>query len=118
TITLRAARTHAPAGDTVTFTVQDTGIGMTDEQMGRLFQAFSQAEASTASKYGGTGLGLAISKMFCEMMGGSVTVRSTPGAGTAFTVHLPAEVRERPADGDVAPAPAVARTGASAGTVL
>ena len=118
TITLRAARTHAPAGDTVTFTVQDTGIGMTDEQMGRLFQAFSQAEASTASKYGGTGLGLAISKMFCEMMGGSVAVRSTPGAGTAFTVQLPAEVRERPGDGDVAPAPVVARPGASAGTVL
>ncbi len=67
---------------------------MTAEQLDRLFQAFAQAEASTASRYGGTGLGLAISKMFCEMMGGDITVTSTPGEGTAFTVRLPTEVRE------------------------
>ena len=69
--------------------VRDTGIGMTEEQMGRLFQAFSQAEASTAARYGGTGLGLAISRRFCRMMGGDVDVRSVPGEGTAFTVRLP-----------------------------
>lgn len=76
------------------FAVKDTGIGMNEEQLGRLFQAFSQAEVTTAAKYGGTGLGLAISKRFCEMMGGSVSVESAPGEGTTFTVRLP--VRESP----------------------
>jgi PAS domain S-box-containing protein len=69
--------------------VRDSGIGMTEEQMGRLFEAFSQAESSTAAKYGGTGLGLAISRRFCRMMGGDVDVESVPGEGTAFTVRLP-----------------------------
>ena len=90
TIKLRAGRD----GNHIAFTVADTGIGMTPEQVGRLFQAFSQAEASTSSKYGGTGLGLAISKLFCEMMGGAITVASTPGRGTEFTVRLPVEVRD------------------------
>ena len=76
--------------DRVTFVVKDTGIGMTAEQMGRLFQAFSQAEASTASRYGGTGLGLAITKRFSELMGGDVTVESVPGVGSTFTLTLPA----------------------------
>jgi CheY-like chemotaxis protein/anti-sigma regulatory factor (Ser/Thr protein kinase) len=71
------------------FQVRDTGIGMTPEQMGRLFQAFAQADASTSSKYGGTGLGLAISRRFCQMMGGDVTVDSAPGRGSTFTVRLP-----------------------------
>jgi signal transduction histidine kinase len=74
----------------VEFVVKDTGIGMTEEQMGRLFQAFTQAEASTASRYGGTGLGLAITKRFSELMGGGVTVDSAPGAGSTFTLTLPA----------------------------
>src|SRR5688572_22274662 len=56
-----------------------TGIGMTEEQLGRLFEAFSQAEASTRSRYGGTGLGLAISRHFCRLMGGDLTVESTYG---------------------------------------
>ncbi len=77
-------------GDELVFRVRDTGIGMSAEQLGRLFEAFSQAEASTASKYGGTGLGLAISRRFCRMMGGDVTVESTPGQGSTFTVRLPA----------------------------
>jgi len=94
TITLAAARERWAGGDQVTFSVVDTGIGMTEEQVGRLFQAFSQAEASTASRYGGTGLGLAISKRFAEMMGGDITVASTPGRGTTFTVRLPAVVAE------------------------
>ena len=78
-------------GDTgwVEIAVSDSGIGMTEEQLGRLFQAFTQAEASTATKYGGTGLGLAISRRFCRMMGGDVEVASVPGEGTAFTVRLP-----------------------------
>ena len=89
TITLRASGEEGA----LCFRVSDTGIGMTEEQLSRLFQAFSQAEAATASKYGGTGLGLAISRMFCEMMGGTITVASTPGVGTTFTVRLPREVR-------------------------
>ena len=74
--------------DWVTIAVADTGIGMTPEQMGKLFQEFSQASASTASKYGGTGLGLAISKRFCQMMGGDITVESEPGRGSTFTITL------------------------------
>jgi PAS domain S-box-containing protein len=115
TITLTASRTGAPGDAMVVFTVADTGIGMSDEQLGRLFQAFSQAEASTAARYGGTGLGLAISKMFCEMMGGEITVGSTPGAGTTFTVRIPAQVR--PAD-DAGAAGAPEPDGPARGTVL
>ncbi len=99
TITLSARR----AAGEIVFAVRDTGIGMTEEQLGRLFEAFAQAEATTAAKYGGTGLGLAISKKFCEMMGGSVAVESAPGVGTTFTVRLP-----------VVPRPIVAAGAASA----
>ncbi len=73
--------------------VTDRGIGMTEEQLGRLFQAFSQAEASTTKKYGGTGLGLVISRHFCRMMGGDIDVASVHGEGTTFTVRLPVDVR-------------------------
>jgi signal transduction histidine kinase len=74
------------------FDVTDTGIGMTEEQMGRLFQEFSQADVSTARRYGGTGLGLALSRRLCRMMGGEVTVTSEPGRGSTFTARLPREV--------------------------
>ncbi|UCF39865.1 MAG: GAF domain-containing protein [Gemmatimonadota bacterium] len=84
-------------GELIALSVSDTGIGMTEEQMDRLFEAFSQAEASTTSKYGGTGLGLAITRRFCEMMGGDVAVQSAPGEGTTFTVRLPAAVAPSPA---------------------
>jgi signal transduction histidine kinase len=77
----------------VSFRVTDTGIGMTPEQLGKLFQAFTQADASTSKKYGGTGLGLALSKKFCQMMGGELTVTSAYGKGSTFTVKLPEEVR-------------------------
>jgi signal transduction histidine kinase len=78
----------------VSFVVSNTGIGMTDEQLGRLFEAFSQAEESTRSRYGGTGLGLAISRHFCRLMGGDLTVTSVYGQGSTFTVRLPAVVSE------------------------
>lgn len=75
--------------DEVLFRVRDTGIGMTPEQLGRLFQAFTQADSSTSRKYGGTGLGLVISERFCQMMGGHIGVESEYGKGTTFTVRLP-----------------------------
>ncbi len=78
----------------ITFRVSDSGIGMTPEQVGKLFQAFEQADNSTSKKYGGTGLGLAISRKFCQMMGGDITVTSEAGKGSVFTVTLPSIVVE------------------------
>jgi signal transduction histidine kinase len=92
TIRLDVNRTTPP--EQMVFRVSDTGIGMTPEQLGKLFQAFSQADASTSKKYGGTGLGLAISKKFCQTMGGDLTVRSELGRGSTFTVTLPVTVAD------------------------
>jgi adenylate cyclase len=89
TITVDARQEQANGGDWVTIAVADTGIGMTVEQMGNLFQEFSQASSTTSSKYGGTGLGLAISRRFCQMMGGDITVESEPGRGSTFKIRLP-----------------------------
>ena len=84
----------AGGGGLLTFAIADTGIGMTEEQLGRLFEAFSQAEASTRSRYGGTGLGLAISRHFCRLMGGDLTVQSAYREGSTFTVRLPIAVSD------------------------
>ena len=100
TITIDASQGQQNGRDWITLAVADTGIGMTAEQMGKLFQEFSQASSATASKYGGTGLGLAISKRFCQMMGGDITVESEPGSGSTFTICLPSIV-ETPKEGVV-----------------
>jgi hypothetical protein len=93
-ITVAVDKQHHNGSGSVSFTVSDTGIGMTPEQRDNLFQYFAQADPSTTRKYGGTGLGLAISQRFCQMMGGDITVTSQVGAGSAFTIRLPAETPE------------------------
>ena len=94
--------------------MSDTGIGMTPEQQAKLFEAFTQADASTTRSYGGTGLGLAISRSFCRQLGGDITLESHTGKGTTFTVRLPAVTRDMPAEASQAPAnmPAPASGGA------
>jgi len=92
TIALTVAREVVEGRDWMVFAVGDTGIGMTPEQVSRLFEAFSQADAATTRRYGGTGLGLALSRRLCRMMGGDVTVESVAGRGSTFTIRLPAEV--------------------------
>ncbi len=89
TVSLNLSRSSDDRGERMTFRIADTGVGMTDEQLGRLFQAFTQAHASTTRKCGGTGLGLTITRRFCEMMGGSITVSSGTGKGSEFTVRHP-----------------------------
>jgi len=78
--------------DWISFEIVDSGIGMTTEQIGKLFDEFTQANISTQRKYGGTGLGLSISRRFCRMMGGDISVESEQGKGSVFTIHLPEQV--------------------------
>jgi signal transduction histidine kinase len=92
-----AARKTSNDSNFVEFAVSDTGVGMTPEQQAKLFEEFSQADASTAQQFGGTGLGLALSRKLARMMGGDVTVASEPGKGSVFTVRLPVHVTPGPA---------------------
>jgi signal transduction histidine kinase/DNA-binding response OmpR family regulator/HAMP domain-containing protein len=101
TVSLGAERRVTDGRESVYFTVSDTGIGMSPEQINRLFQDFTQGDASTTRKYGGTGLGLAICRRFCEMMSGDISVESAPGKGSTFTVRIPSTT-ESPAT-DVIP---------------
>ena len=105
------------------FSVADSGIGMTPEQMEKLFQEFTQADSTTSRQFGGTGLGLAITRRLCRMMGGDVTVTSELGKGSTFTIRLPAEgaQADMPAAQPAAPARAVvaaARKGANGKTIM
>ncbi len=103
-----ALRVHRD-GDWLSFAVEDTGIGMTPEQLQRLFQRFAQADESTTRKFGGTGLGLALTRAFARLLGGDVTVTSIEGRGTCFTLRVPAEAPEGAALSDMA-TPAVGST--------
>ena len=100
-ISLDAVRETVDDIQWVSFGVADTGIGMTPEQMKKLFQAFSQADDSTTRNYGGTGLGLVITRNFCQMMGGDVSVKSEAGVGTTFTIRLPVKGVQQDVDSGV-----------------
>jgi two-component system, sensor histidine kinase and response regulator len=92
TVTVDVRKSANGGGPCVEFRVADTGCGMTEEQSQRVFEPFTQADVTTTRKYGGTGLGLAIVSRFCELMGGTITVDSRPGAGSTFIVQLPVEM--------------------------
>jgi CheY-like chemotaxis protein/nitrogen-specific signal transduction histidine kinase len=123
-VRIAVERQRRDGADWIHLAISDTGIGMSAEQMGKLFEEFTQADSSTTRKYGGTGLGLAISRRFCRMMGGDITVQSTPGQGSTFTVTLPAEVEVTDAAGapraerPVRPASPTARTTPTSSVVL
>src|SRR5262249_2517702 len=102
TVTVDARQGQENGRDWGTLSAADTGIGMTPQHRGKLFQEFSQASSKTASKYGGTGLGLVISRRFCQMMGGDITVASEPGKGSTFTIRLPRTVQGERAMASVA----------------
>jgi len=105
-IYLEIASEQKADGEWVRFSVTDHGIGMTPQQMQKLFKPFSQADNSTTRKYGGTGLGLTITQRFAEMMGGSISVESESGRGSTFSVRLPRHIESRQADSNPEQTPA------------
>jgi len=117
TVSLSVARDSTSAGEWLAFEVKDTGIGITPEQMTRLFHEFSQADAEVTRRYGGTGLGLALSRRLCRMMGGDISLESEAGRGSTFTIRLPASVAEPSAEAAAVGGAARPATG-TAGTVL
>ncbi len=113
-VSLEAARQTDNGKDWLIFTISDSGIGMSPEQLAKLFRDFSQADASTTRKYGGTGLGLSISRRFAQMMGGDITVQSEQGKGSIFIARLPAVVAQTLEIAEAEPIP----VNAGASTVL
>lgn len=95
-VSIRVEATKLPTGDGYRFTVTDTGIGIAPEAQQRIFEAFAQADGSTSRRYGGTGLGLAICRQLAELMGGSLSLESQPGLGSAFSLELPLSITEPP----------------------
>jgi signal transduction histidine kinase len=93
-ITASASRAHINGREHIVYEVQDTGIGMSEEQLARVFEAFLQADSSIARRFGGTGLGMSITKRLAEMMGGDVKAASVQGVGTTFTLYVPANKSE------------------------
>jgi signal transduction histidine kinase len=91
TVTIEVTRSVGGARDYIEFQIADTGVGMTPEQTRRIFEPFTQADVTTARKYGGTGLGLAIVSSLCQLMDGSISVDSRPDEGSRFTVLLPVQ---------------------------
>jgi signal transduction histidine kinase/CheY-like chemotaxis protein len=114
-LTLEVSRLSTSAGGAVRFRVTDSGIGMTEAQISKLFQAFSQADTTTTKRFGGTGLGLAITRHFCLILGGDIRVESEPGKGSTFTITLPDRAGSIPAP---APPPRVSDVPEDAPTIL
>jgi signal transduction histidine kinase len=101
TVSIRVSNLESE--DCVELSVSDTGIGVSPEQVAILFQPFTQADASTARKYGGTGLGLAITKRLCEMLGGGISMASEPGQGSTFSIRLPRITEDAPEPAESSP---------------
>ena len=114
TIILSVQRRKHQAGDWIEIQVQDTGIGISESEIGRLFQNFGQANRATSSKYGGTGLGLALSQKLCALMGGGISATSEPGRGSCFTIRVLAWMSEQQPAEEPSIAPAFAAAIASA----
>lgn len=94
-VALSVSREKQVGGDWIRIAVTDTGIGISQENLSKLFKNFKQAEPSTASRFGGTGLGLALSQNFCRLMGGDITVTSEIGTGSSFVIRIPAYIEDR-----------------------
>ncbi|HEX8917433.1 MAG TPA: GAF domain-containing protein, partial [Chloroflexota bacterium] len=117
-ITVSAERQRLHGQDWISIGIADTGIGMTAEQIDRLFQEFTQADSATAREYGGTGLGLALSRRLCRMLGGDIEVQSEHGKGSTFTIRLPADVDQSPTTESQGSPQAISAAGKRKGLVL